>query len=413
MDKAKLAAVRFAGSQGGAGERGLASGPTALDLVRREVAIHSSLFFRHIPLLLLAVDEQVAVQGDGLADEEVLEAVREGQASVPHLPSTHMYLVSELCRGGSLMQEAVVGGVAGFAVQQASPDRTVQIGAFTCLQPDLAAWYTLHLLRALTHVHARGIAHRDVKPSNILLASSPFDMALLGDWGSAVDVSGRTGKEGATVRTSSNLPDTRYAVSDPPCESDWLDVTPPFEGGDLVSDTQVLTAAFQAPECITEQGYCPLKYDVWSLGVSVFCMLQGALPWTATHEAGVFEQIADPAYEWAGAAQQGASLAPAGEDECVEDCPPPPGPPPAPAGMPGWSPAPPTAAPQLSAEALAFIAAALTRDPKERPTAAQLQLHPWLASARARYSTAHAETLQTILAETEKRAAAKAPDASK
>ena len=413
MDKAKLAAVRFAGSQGGAGERGLASGPTALDLVRREVAIHSSLFFRHIPLLLLAVDEQVAVQGDGLADEEVLEAVREGQASVPHLPSTHMYLVSELCRGGSLMQEAVVGGVAGFAVQQASPDRTVQIGAFTCLQPDLAAWYTLHLLRALTHVHARGIAHRDVKPSNILLASSPFDMALLGDWGSAVDVSGRTGKEGATVRTSSNLPDTRYAVSEPPCESDWLDVTPPFEGGDLVSDTQVLTAAFQAPECITEQEYCPLKYDVWSLGVSVFCMLQGALPWTASHEAGVFEQIADPAYEWAGAAQQGASLAPAGEDECVEDCPPPPGPPPAPAGMPGWSPAPPTAAPQLSAEALAFIAAALTRDPKERPTAAQLQLHPWLASARARYSTAHAETLQTILAETEKRAAAKAPDASK
>jgi serine/threonine protein kinase len=52
------------------------------------------------------------------------------------------------------------------------------------------AWYALQLSEALAHAHSRGVAHYDVKSSNILIDRSNGGKLLLADFGSAASPSG-------------------------------------------------------------------------------------------------------------------------------------------------------------------------------------------------------------------------------
>ena len=64
----------------------------------------------------------------------------------------------------------------------AEPNRTLAIGQIRdCLR---------QLLGGLAHVHGAGLMHTDVKPANIFAQSPTPWMSVLGDLGSAVDVSG-------------------------------------------------------------------------------------------------------------------------------------------------------------------------------------------------------------------------------
>ncbi|XP_073039072.1 mitogen-activated protein kinase kinase kinase 20-like [Primulina eburnea] len=109
--------------------------------------------------------------------------------------------------------------------------------------------HTRSVLMALSHMHALGYVHCDIKPHNILIVkegdekknvnTSVKDTAKLGDLGSALSMRG-----GAD-------------------ESDGG-----FRG----------TVLYAAPESITNQTYVP-QSDVWSLGCTVLFMLTGKSPW--------------------------------------------------------------------------------------------------------------------------------------
>jgi hypothetical protein len=130
------------------------------------------------------------------------------------------YFVMELCPGGSL---AVMLAGAG----PVNPDDLVPI--------------LLSVADGLASLHARGIVHRDVKPSNILLTPS---RAKLADFGLA-----------------------RSALS-----TDMSDLTAP--------GTAVGTLAYLAPEVL---GGAPATSasDVYALGVAAFVGLTGTLPRSA------------------------------------------------------------------------------------------------------------------------------------
>ncbi|KAL4130208.1 hypothetical protein PRIC2_006214 [Phytophthora ramorum] len=146
-----------------------------------------------------------------------------------------LFLVLELIRGGQIMywddkkfryfaRNTPTGILAKDAVRE-------------CLR---------NVVAALDFLHRNQICHRDIKPENILLSGDQFKLA---DFGVAYmnegepSVAARAGDAAALKLRST-------------------------EG----------TYHFLAPECTTGDEYDPYQVDVWALGVTMFTLLVGTLP---------------------------------------------------------------------------------------------------------------------------------------
>lgn len=108
------------------------------------------------------------------------------------------------------------------------------------------------LMDAIAHCHSRGVAHRDIKPDNILFSSSDNDddrRLKVADFGSAGFFGEGRGMEG--------LVGTPYYV---------------------------------APEVVAGRVYGE-KVDVWSAGVILYIMLAGIPPFGGESAVQVFEQV--------------------------------------------------------------------------------------------------------------------------
>eukprot|EP00271_Cylindrocystis_brebissonii_P012942 TRINITY_DN32459_c0_g1_i1.p1 TRINITY_DN32459_c0_g1~~TRINITY_DN32459_c0_g1_i1.p1 ORF type:complete len:927 (+),score=107.29 TRINITY_DN32459_c0_g1_i1:361-3141(+) len=132
------------------------------------------------------------------------------------------HLVMDLCSGGDLYDYLV-----------ANTGRPEATTAFIFWQ----------VAQALAHCHARGVVHRDVKPENMMLATSAKDgeggrhmLIKLADFGTAV------------------------------C------LRPEEKVSGLAGST-----AYMAPEVAQRHSY-GCEADMWSLGVSLFCALAGYFP---------------------------------------------------------------------------------------------------------------------------------------
>ncbi|XP_013875166.1 hormonally up-regulated neu tumor-associated kinase [Austrofundulus limnaeus] len=129
------------------------------------------------------------------------------------------YMVMELCAGGDLMDR--------ICERKRLEEREVRR-------------YTRQILSAVEHLHKHGIVHRDLKIENFLL--DEHNNIKIVDFGLS-----------NTLKTDSLSPE-------------------------LLS-TQCGSPAYAAPELLAHKKYGP-KVDIWSIGVSMFAMLTGTLPFT-------------------------------------------------------------------------------------------------------------------------------------
>ncbi|XP_052861224.1 testis-specific serine/threonine-protein kinase 6-like [Anopheles cruzii] len=111
-------------------------------------------------------------------------------------------------------------------------------------EPQAKEWFA-QLLQAVHYLHSNGIAHRDVKCENLMITDD--GKLLLGDFGFA--------KQCWSVEPPASC-GTRHHWSETFCGS----------------------ASYAAPEVITGQRYDPMVADLWSMGIVLFMMLNGALP---------------------------------------------------------------------------------------------------------------------------------------
>jgi len=96
-----------------------------------------------------------------------------------------------------------------------------------------------NLLEAVSSIHAEGIAHRDLKPDNIMIDPSTFEVTIL-DFGLSM------------VVPSSGFTDN-------------------FCGSPM----------YMSPEILNREKHDPRVADIWSLGVLLYHMLVGDCPWSS------------------------------------------------------------------------------------------------------------------------------------
>ena len=112
----------------------------------------------------------------------------------------------------------------------------VQEKATEPMPEDKARYVFAQVVEGLSYLHSKNIAHRDVKPENIMMFSD--GRAVLADYSAAI----------------------------------WL---PPES--DVIEDTEG-TPAFYSPEECTGDPFPAKPTDVWALGVSLYIMIFGHLP---------------------------------------------------------------------------------------------------------------------------------------
>ena len=158
----------------------------------------------------------------------------------PHIAQLHavysdqynFYIIMELCPNGELFK---------YIIQN------------KYLSENEAKFYLREILEGLNYIHSAGVVHRDLKPENILLDAE--NRLKITDFGFS-----------------------RYVI------------------GDALVKTTCGSPCYASPLCIAGKPYNGFKNDIWSLGVILFAMVTGQLPWTKKNEAELFQQISKAEY---------------------------------------------------------------------------------------------------------------------
>ena len=135
--------------------------------------------------------------------------------------------------------------------------------------------YTGHLVDALSYCHSKFICHRDIKPQNIMLDA--HDNAVFVDFGFAKLMN--TEQVSPEEDTIHNHSGTHHVLLESPENNTGVSedfVTESLRTREL--STICGTKPFMAPEILTQKKYQGDKADVWSLGVVVYILLVGHLP---------------------------------------------------------------------------------------------------------------------------------------
>ena len=143
-----------------------------------------------------------------------------------------IYLIMEYCSNGELFK---------YIVDQGKMDE------------NLARRIFIQVIKGLQYVHSKDIAHRDIKPENILLDD---------------DLNAKIADFGLCHATSGKL------LLKTPCGSPY----------------------YAPPEVIMNEEYDGKLSDIWSVGVVLFTMVTGSLPWRETNQTALFSQIGKAEY---------------------------------------------------------------------------------------------------------------------
>ncbi|CAM9209712.1 unnamed protein product, partial [Ectocarpus fasciculatus] len=199
--------------------------PKYVDFVRRR-----SRIFREIYNMRKISDHHNVIHL-----EDVLELTQESKCTI--------FLVMELANGGELF------------------DR-IKIDCGT--REETAVLFFKQLLDGVQHCHQMGVCHRDLKPENLLLQDSPGRPTTLkiADFGFSAWL---------------------YAAGTPPVSNSILGSSQNSITNSSplrVLNSVVGSPFYVAPEVLQARGYDGYKADVWSLGVILYAMLAGNLPFS-------------------------------------------------------------------------------------------------------------------------------------
>lgn len=157
-----------------------------------------------------------------------------------------------------------------------SVNRRNLLDKFGTLSEDLVRNYTRQLLLGLEYLHNNGIAHRDIKAANVLIAND--GVIKLADFGAAKRIA-RNGVGALSMSGENNKSD----------EDDSAKIIEMIKQNEGTTDKGTLrstrgvkgTPLWMAPEVIKDtlakNGW--KKADIWSVGCTIIEMATGKPPW--------------------------------------------------------------------------------------------------------------------------------------
>ncbi|XP_017556866.2 testis-specific serine/threonine-protein kinase 6 [Pygocentrus nattereri] len=143
----------------------------------------------------------------------------------------------------------VHNGPLYIVMELAATDLLKKTQELNCIPRDQAKTWFSQILSAVTFLHQKDIVHRDLKCENVLLTAD--HQVKLTDFGFG-----------------------RFA-----------------KGFPELSQTFCGSAAYAPPEVLSGVPYDPKKYDVWSLGVILYIMVTGCMPFDDTNVSQMIPQI--------------------------------------------------------------------------------------------------------------------------
>ncbi|KAL3806920.1 hypothetical protein ACHAXA_005492 [Cyclostephanos tholiformis] len=163
---------------------------------------------------------------------------------------THVHLVTDLCEGGELFDRVIArrGGSSSSSRGDDDDDECVDV---PCLTEGEAARILGQILDALSHMHGLGIAHRDVKPENVMFATTDDDSPVR-----LIDLGLSRGHDGASEGPMSRVVGTPYYI---------------------------------APEVL--RGKYDKSCDLWSVGVVAYVLLCGYPPFNGDTTRRTYESV--------------------------------------------------------------------------------------------------------------------------
>ncbi|KAJ1450212.1 kinase-like domain-containing protein [Pelagophyceae sp. CCMP2097] len=173
-----------------------------------------------------------------------------------------LILVVDYCPGGSLHTHVNI------SLREAG-------GGFS---ESRSAFYVAEIALACAHLHLHGIVHRDLKLENVLMHASGH--CAVSDFGASKRLKPPAAGDCRARGQPSSVEELRESHSDR--SSFASGATPPDA---LAAQTRSIvgTPAYMAPEMLLAQPY-DFAVDWWALGVLLFTMLKGRLPFDAAEE---------------------------------------------------------------------------------------------------------------------------------
>ncbi len=200
------------------------------------------------------LDQRVALKllfGDGGVDRETVARFMLEARAAARLQSEHVARVMDV--------DTLAGGLPFIVMEYLEgSDLSAQLATHGPIAPALVADYVLQALEAIAQAHAQGIIHRDLKPSNLFLTTRP------------------DGSEIIKILDFGISKSMFHAGIDP----------------SLTSNKTVLgSPAYMSPEQVRSSRSVDCRTDIWSLGVVMYELLCGEVPFAAEQIGELFAAI--------------------------------------------------------------------------------------------------------------------------
>ncbi|KAE9204217.1 hypothetical protein PF004_g17910 [Phytophthora fragariae] len=223
-------------------------------------------------------------------------------SSLPYVIRLHDVILDNENREYYLVMEYMGGGAiaewdSSRKCYVSSRAKSAASGSVCLLDESTVRTYVTNLVLAIQGLHLNNLAHRDVKPEN-LMADEEHTLCKLGDLGVAHYFKEENGelRDEADV-DAIELWDINQGSTAPPSSSNSTLNRADGHLRGMIKSTKG-TYQFLPPESLSGDAYCAFKADIWAIGVTMYALLFGSLPFYSSDVSELFDKIGNDPLEF-------------------------------------------------------------------------------------------------------------------